>query len=54
MGAESDTCDLCQLPITGEALVLHTTLGLKRFCCEGCQGIYQMMHESEILEDEPK
>jgi len=48
------TCDLCQLPIAGDGFVLHTTLGLKRFCCEGCQGIYQMLHESEILEDAPK
>ena len=53
MSDVSSTCDLCQLPMTGDGFVLHTTLGLKRFCCEGCQGIYQMLHESEILEDAP-
>nr|WP_305906423.1 heavy metal translocating P-type ATPase metal-binding domain-containing protein [Methylomarinum sp. Ch1-1]MDP4519106.1 heavy metal translocating P-type ATPase metal-binding domain-containing protein [Methylomarinum sp. Ch1-1] len=26
--------------------------GRKKFCCEGCKGIYQMLHEGDILEDE--
>jgi hypothetical protein len=50
----SGTCDLCHLPISGEGYFLHTTLGLKLFCCEGCQGIYRMLNESEILEDSAK
>jgi hypothetical protein len=50
----SSTCDLCQLPILGQGYFLQTTLGLKRFCCEGCQGIYRMLHESEIPEDSAK
>lgn len=54
MSNEARPCDLCQLPITGEPYVLHTSLGIKQFCCEGCQGIYRMLHEAEILEDSSK
>jgi hypothetical protein len=43
-------CDLCGLPIEFADLSLYTISGTKRFCCEGCHGIYQMLHEGEILE----
>lgn len=44
-------CDLCSLPVETPDFYLYTVEGRKRFCCEGCQGIYQMLHEGEILED---
>jgi hypothetical protein len=42
-------CDLCGLPVETPDFSLRATTGTKRFCCEGCHGIYQMLHESEIL-----
>ncbi len=49
----SDTkkaCDLCGLPVEINDFHLHTTEGEKNFCCEGCQGIYQMLYEDQIIE----
>ena len=51
MSEAEKNCDLCQLPIGTAQYVLRTQIGTKHFCCEGCQGIYRMLHESEILED---
>ena len=45
-------CDLCGLPVETPDFFLLTTSGRKDFCCEGCHGIYQMLHEEEILADE--
>jgi hypothetical protein len=42
-------CDLCGLPVEVPDFSLMTVTGRKQFCCEGCHGIYQMLHESEIL-----
>lgn len=42
-------CDLCGLPVETPDFGLVTINGPKHFCCEGCQGIYQMLHEGEIL-----
>ncbi len=44
-------CDLCGLPIETPDFFLMTVNGRKDFCCEGCHGIYQMLHEGEILPD---
>jgi hypothetical protein len=44
-------CDLCSLPVETPDFTLLTLHGIKEFCCEGCQGIYQMLHEGEILGD---
>jgi hypothetical protein len=30
---------------------VKTLGGLKHFCCEGCQGIYRMLHEGELVEE---
>ncbi|MEW6038682.1 MAG: hypothetical protein AB1648_10600 [Pseudomonadota bacterium] len=49
MDTEPRVCDLCSLPVIPPGFPLNTTSGLKVFCCEGCQGIYGMLHESEIL-----
>lgn len=45
-------CDLCGLPIETPDFFLLTVNGRKDFCCEGCHGIYQMLHEGEILSEE--
>ena len=42
-------CDLCGLPVETADFSLLTVGGRKQFCCEGCHGIYQMLHEAEIL-----
>lgn len=44
-------CDLCGLPVETPDFFLFTANGRKQFCCEGCQGIYQMLHEGEILDE---
>jgi len=44
-------CDLCGLPVETPDFTLRTTSGRKDFCCEGCQGIFQMLHEGEIVAD---
>ena len=51
MGSEKDVCDLCGLPIETPGFELKTSEGEKAFCCEGCKGIYQMLHEDEIVEE---
>jgi len=42
-------CDLCGLSIETLGFNLVTKDGDKSFCCEGCKGIYQMLHEDQIL-----
>jgi hypothetical protein len=49
MDTEPRVCDLCSLPVIPPGFPLNTTSGVKIFCCEGCQGIYGMLHEAEIL-----
>ncbi|MFZ4702184.1 MAG: heavy metal translocating P-type ATPase metal-binding domain-containing protein [Candidatus Methylumidiphilus sp.] len=44
-------CDLCSLPVETPDFSLLTVNGLKQFCCDGCLGIYQMLHEGEIIGD---
>lgn len=43
-------CDLCGLPVEASGFELYTAQGRKRFCCEGCEGIYRMLHEDEIVD----
>ena len=38
-------CDLCSLPVGIEPRLLATPEKTLGFCCEGCKGIYQMLHE---------
>jgi hypothetical protein len=51
MKDDKKTCDLCGLTVEIDGFNLRTTEGDKKFCCEGCQGIYQMLHEDLILND---
>jgi hypothetical protein len=52
MKNDKKACDLCGLTIEVDLFSLHTQEGDKDFCCEGCQGIYQMLHEDLILTSE--
>lgn len=52
MAADYIACDLCSLPVEVAGFELMTRSGLKRFCCEGCVGIYEMLHGDEILSGE--
>ncbi len=38
-------CDLCQLPVGAKPFSLATVEKTFLFCCEGCKGIYQMLHQ---------
>ncbi len=49
MSKDVKDCDLCGLAVEVDGFELKTTEGDKRFCCEGCKGIYQMLHEDEVL-----
>lgn len=49
---ETYPCDLCGLPVEVDEFALPTRSGMKHFCCEGCYGIFQMLHEEEIVPDE--
>lgn len=54
MADEKKSCDLCGLPVETEGFTLLTNEkdSKKQFCCEGCQGIYQMLNEDKILPEE--
>ncbi len=43
--AEPQPCDLCGLPIEGAPWVLETLARQYAFCCDGCLGIFQMLHD---------
>jgi Putative metal-binding domain of cation transport ATPase len=49
MSENKYVCDLCGLPVEISGFELMTEKGKKRFCCEGCKGIYQMLHENLFL-----
>ncbi|MCC7309753.1 MAG: hypothetical protein IT510_00695 [Sulfuritalea sp.] len=38
-------CDLCSLPVGIKPFTLTAPEKTFRFCCEGCKGIYQMLHQ---------
>lgn len=46
-------CDLCRLPVEVAGYELFTKDGQKRFCCEGCMGIYRMLNEDDIINEAP-
>lgn len=43
-------CELCHSPIEVSGFDLCTKEGERHFCCEGCQGIYRMLHEEEVID----
>lgn len=52
MASEYKACDLCSLPVEVAGFELMTRSGLKQFCCEGCVGIYEMLHGDEVLSED--
>jgi ribosomal protein L24E len=40
-------CDLCGLNIEQDRFLIHIPGNILHFCCEGCQGIYRILHQPE-------
>ena len=38
-------CDLCGLDVGVRPFTLNAVEKQYRFCCEGCRGIYEMLHD---------
>jgi len=49
MSDKKEICDLCGLAVEVQGFSLKTQGGDKKFCCEGCKGIFQMLHEDQVL-----
>lgn len=49
MNSAARLCDLCGLPVGSRPFELITADKTLQFCCEGCLGIYQMLHDIETL-----
>jgi len=43
--SENRTCDLCSLDVGIKPFFLNTPEKKFQFCCEGCRGIYEMLHD---------
>jgi hypothetical protein len=41
----SAACDLCGLDVGIKPFVLNAPEKQYQFCCEGCRGIYEMLHD---------
>ena len=41
----STACDLCGLDVGVKPFVLNAAEKQYQFCCEGCRGIYEMLHD---------
>lgn len=44
-------CDLCSLPVGTQPFFLPTPEKYLAFCCEGCKGIYRMLHDIQETPD---
>lgn len=42
---QSQACDLCGLDVGVKPFMLNTPEKQFQFCCEGCRGIYEMLHD---------
>lgn len=51
MSDKKKECDLCGLDVEVDGFALKTREGDKRFCCEGCKGIFQMLHEEIVVSE---
>lgn len=48
MTDKNQQCDLCGLPVPPKGYCVETAARTLAFCCEGCKGIWLMLHgESE-------
>lgn len=45
---ENRPCDLCGLDVGGKPYLLENAGKRLQFCCEGCLGVYQMLHDDEL------
>ena len=43
--SKNRACDLCSLDVGLKPFVLNTPEKQYQFCCEGCRGIYEMLHD---------
>ena len=43
--SENRACDLCSLDVGLKPFVLNAPEKQYQFCCEGCRGIYEMLHD---------
>ena len=48
MDNEKLECALCKLPVEVDGFSVHTTEGLKKFCCEGCLCAYQLFNDNIV------
>ena len=42
---DNKACDLCGLDVGFKPFLLNTAEKRYQFCCEGCRGIYEMLHD---------
>lgn len=42
-------CDLCGQPVEIDGFILSSPQGMLKFCCAGCQSIYQLLNENESI-----
>ena len=43
--SDERACALCSLDVGSNPFVLRNGEQQVQFCCEGCRGIYQMLHD---------
>ncbi|TCJ11628.1 metal-binding protein [Parasulfuritortus cantonensis] len=48
--SDERACDLCGLDVGARPFCLQAGGKTLKFCCDGCLGIYRMLHESELRE----
>jgi len=41
-------CDLCGLDVGTKPYYLDSAGKRLQFCCDGCRGVYQMLHETDL------
>lgn len=44
---DKEPCDLCGLDIEDDRFRLRTVQGEKKFCCEGCLGIWRLVNDDQ-------
>lgn len=44
---QNRACDLCGLDVGIKPFYLESAGKRLQFCCDGCLGIYQLLHETE-------
>ena len=46
--SDPKACDLCGLDVGIKPFMLNTQEKSLHFCCEGCRGIYEMLHDIQL------